>query len=62
MFGGALILTLDVMVRTSQDSLDALDTFIELLEWNPFSQLSLIGFMNGLFLFCLGLMVDRRGA
>lgn len=38
------------------------DTIIEMLEWNPFSQLGMIGIINGLFLFWLGLLVDRRNA
>ena len=38
------------------------DTFIELLEWNPFSEMGLVGITVGIFLFWLGIMVDRRGA
>lgn len=38
------------------------DTIIEMLEWNPFSQIGLVGITNGLFLFWLGLMSDKRGA
>jgi len=38
------------------------DTFIELLEWNPFSQLGAFGLAWGVFIFWLGIMVDRRGA
>jgi hypothetical protein len=38
------------------------DTFIELLEWNPFSQLGLIFVLLGLSHFILAVMIDRRGA
>lgn len=38
------------------------DTLVEMLEWNPFSQLGVVGIIQGLFLFLLGLMTDRRGA
>lgn len=38
------------------------DTIIEMFEWNPFSQIGLLGVLQGLFLFWLGVMTDRRGA
>ena len=37
------------------------DTFIELLEWNPFSQLGACSIAWGLFIFWLGVLIDRRG-
>ncbi len=38
------------------------DTLVEMLEWNPFSEIGLVGIVVGMFLFWLGMMVDRRGA
>jgi hypothetical protein len=59
LFGGIMIPLLE-MVSRQQNNMP--DTIIELLEWNPFSQLGVTGIVLGLFLFWLGLMVDRRGA
>lgn len=38
------------------------DTLIEMVEWNAFSQLGVIGGCNSLLFFWLGLMADRRGS
>lgn len=38
------------------------DTFVEMLEMNPFSQLGLIMMAYSALMFILGIMVDRRGA
>lgn len=38
------------------------DTLIEMMEWNPISQIGLLGMLMGVFHFWLGLMVDRRNA
>ncbi len=56
---GISIIMLDVLNRqpTSRS-----DTFIELLEWNSFSQMGLICIGLSMLHFWLGLMVDRRGA
>lgn len=59
-FLGAFMVTLMEVLNRSQT--DTHDTFIELLEWNPYSQIGAIGVVLGLFMFWLGLMVDRRGA
>ena len=56
--GGFMVTVLDVASRP----IEGKDTFIELLEWNPMSQMGAIGLVLGLFMFWLGLMVDRRGA
>lgn len=56
---GVMLPLMEMMSRTR---VDIPDTFIELLEWNPYSQLGLIGIWQGLFFIWLGLMVDRRGA
>jgi uncharacterized membrane protein len=37
------------------------DTFIELIELNPYSQIGLIGIVLAIGFFLLGLMTDRRG-
>lgn len=37
-------------------------SFVGLLEWNGFSQVGLVLILLSLFLFWLGLLVDRRGA
>lgn len=57
---GAFIVTLMEILNRPQEGQQ--DTFIELLEWNPYSQMGAIGVVLGLFMFWLGLMVDRRGA
>lgn len=57
---GAFMITLMEILSRSQTSEQ--DTFIELLEWNPSSQVGVIGLVLGLFMFWLGLMVDRRDA
>lgn len=57
---GAFMITLMEILSRSQTS--GQDTFIELLEWNPSSQVGVIGLVLGLFMFWLGLMVDRRDA
>lgn len=59
LFSGVM-LPLTEMVGRPRDNMP--DTFIELLEWNPYSQLGLIVIAHALFLFWLGLMTDRRGA
>jgi hypothetical protein len=59
MFSGVIVTLLEMMSRAPKNNPD---TFIELLEWNPYSQLGLIGILLALFLFWLGLMTDRRGA
>ena len=58
-FGGVLVILLEMM---SRNGVVTQDTFIELLEWNPYSQIGVIGIVQALFLFWLGLMTDRRGA
>lgn len=57
---GAFMVTLMEILNRPQEGQQ--DTFIELLEWNPYSQMGAIGVVLGLFMFWLGLMVDRRGA
>ena len=59
LFGGLMLPIMDALAR-SRDYMPA--TFIELLAWNPFSEIGVIGIALGLFMFWLGLMVDRRGA
>jgi hypothetical protein len=56
----AVMLPLIEMINRTKINMP--DTFIELLEWNPYSQLGLISLWQGLFFMWLGLMVDRRGA
>lgn len=58
LFGGVFIPLLEIISRVTPRP----DTFIEMVEWNPFSQLGAIVFTYGLFLFLLGIMVDRRDA
>ena len=58
LFAGIIIPLLEMASRPGVRP----DTFIELLEWNPFSQLGMFGIIWGLFLFWLGVMTDRRGA
>jgi len=57
-FFSIMITMWEMMIRTGQRP----DTLIEMMEWNPFSQMGLFGAIQGLFLFWLGIMVDRRGA
>lgn len=59
LFCGVMLPIMEMMSRTR---VNMPDTFIELLEWNPYSQLGLIGILQGLFFIWLGLMVDRRGS
>ena len=59
LFSGVMLPLAEIMSRP-RDNMP--DTFIELLEWNPYSQLGLIVIAHALFLFWLGLMTDRRGA
>lgn len=59
-FLGAFMVTFMEVLNRPQEG--GPDTFIELLEWNPYSQIGVIGVVLGLFMFWLGLMVDRRGA
>jgi len=59
LFSGVMLPIIE-MVGRPRDNMP--DTFIELLEWNPYSQLGLIGIAHALFLFWLGLMTDRRDA
>ena len=61
----AVVLTLSfliVMVDLASRQGTAPDTMIEMLEWNNFSQLGVIGACNSALFFWLGLMSDRRGA
>jgi len=57
LFCGIMLPLLEVVGRTQGHTPD---TFVELLEWNPCSQLGLICTAQALFLFWLGLLVDRR--
>ena len=57
---GAFMVTFMEILNRPQEGRH--DTFIELLEWNPYSQIGAIGVVLGFFMFWLGLMVDRRGA
>ena len=57
LFCGIMLPLLEVIGRT-QGYIS--DTFVELLEWNPYSQLGMICMAQALFLFWLGLLVDRR--
>jgi len=57
-FFSVMLTMWEMMIRTGQRP----DTLIEMMEWNPFSQMGLFGAIQGLFLFWLGIMVDRRGA
>jgi len=59
LFSGVMLPLVEIISRP-HDNMP--DTFIELLEWNPYSQLGLIVIAHALFLFWLGLMTDRRGA
>lgn len=59
LLGAFMITLLEILNRPTEGGPD---TFIELLEWNPYSQIGVIGVVLGLFMFWLGLMVDRRGA
>ena len=58
-FGGVLMILLETMTRKGND---VQDTFVELLEWNPYTQMGAFGIAIAMFLFWLGLMTDRRGA
>jgi len=61
----AVVLTLSfliVMVDLAARQAPLPDTMIEMLEWNSFSQLGVIGGCNSVLFFWLGLMSDRRGA
>ncbi len=53
-----LVVMMDLAVRGQAQH----DTMIEMLEWNAFSQLGVIGGCNSLLFFWLGLMADRRGS
>ena len=55
---GMTIPLLEMMMRARPHP----DTLVEMLEWNPFSEIGLVGIVVGMFLFWLGMMVDRRGA
>lgn len=60
-----VVLTLSfliVMVDLAARQAPLPDTMIEMLEWNNFSQLGVIGACNSALFFWLGLMSDRRGA
>ena len=57
LLGACMVTFMEMLSRPTEG-----DTFIGLLEWNPYSQIGAIGFVLGLFMFWLGLMVDRRGA
>mgnify|MGYP003624240858 CR=1 FL=1 len=60
-----VVLTLSfliVMVDLASRHGTSPDTMIEMLEWNNFSQLGVIGACNSALFFWLGLMSDRRGA
>ena len=60
-----VVLTLSfliVMVDLASRQGTSPDTMIEMLEWNNFSQLGVIGGLNSVLFFWLGLMSDRRGA
>lgn len=57
--GGMAVILLEVLNRQTTNRPD---TFIEMLEWNPVSQIGLIGILMGMFHFWLGLMIDRRKA
>ena len=59
-----VVLTLSfliVMVDLASRQGTAPDTMIEMLEWNNFSQLGVIGACTSDLFFWLGLMSDRRG-
>ncbi len=61
----AVVLTLSfliIMVDLASRQGASPDTMIEMLEWNNFSQLGVIGGCNSLLFFWLGLMTDRRGS
>lgn len=62
LFFGMIIPLIEITQRWGVDKSNNIDTFIELLEWNPFSQIGIILFLHGLVFFWLGLMTDRRGA
>lgn len=57
LFLGVMLPLIEMMARPGVRP----DTLIEMFEWNPFSQLGLLGIAQGLFIFLLGMMVDRRG-
>lgn len=59
LLGAFMVTLIEILNRPTEGGQD---TFIELLEWNPYSQVGVIGVVLGLFMFWLGLMVDRRGA
>lgn len=58
LFLGVMVPLVEMMVRPGERP----DTLIEMLEWNLFSQLGLASMAQGLFMFSMGLMADRRGA
>lgn len=60
LFSSVLMMLLDIMTRYQQGAKP--DTFVEMCEWNAFSQLGAIGIAHALGLFWLGLISDKRGA
>lgn len=58
---GCLLPMMDTATRMAQRQ-PRVDTVIEMVEWNPYSQAGVVLGTLSVFLFSLGIMTDRRGA
>lgn len=58
---GMLLPLMDMATRMAQRP-QAVDTVIEMVEWNPYSQAGVVLGALSILHFALGIMADKRGA